>query len=119
MKKSRAVLMSISRPTSSATIAKASGHSATPESKLRLSVTSSLEALQKEVRETQTRLQLFKNVAGEMNSGMPVRKIIEHTFAETHKIFPSLRISYWIASTIEMARVAHSAGGDVSMPATT
>ncbi|MCU1312126.1 MAG: sensor hybrid histidine kinase [Candidatus Angelobacter sp.] len=109
--------MSVSRPSSSATAAK-SDDSTAPELKPRLSLASSLDALQKEVRETQTRLQLFKNVAGEMNSGMPIRKIIEHTFAETHKIFPSLRISYWIASTVETARVAHSVG-DIPMPANT
>src|SRR4051794_20037484 len=116
MNKSRAGLMSISRPTFSATAAQPSQDCSAHESKSRLSVTPPLDALQKEVREAQTRLQLFKNLAGGMNSGLPVRKIIEHIFAETHKIFPSLRISYWSASSAEKAIVAHSVGGAAIPP---
>src|SRR3954468_17257986 len=118
MKKSEVVVMSITGPNSSAIAAKAGDDCAAIEAKPRLSVSSSFDALHKEVKETETRLQLFKNVAREMNSGMPVWKIIEHTLLETHKIFPALRISYWTASSREKSRVAHSVG-HAAMPALT
>jgi signal transduction histidine kinase/FixJ family two-component response regulator len=118
MKQNRAVIMSIPRQTRSTGAHSAADDRAAFESKPNLSVMPSLDAIQKELREAQNRLQLFKNVAGEMNSGMPVQGIIEHTFAETQKIFPSLRISYWTSITAGRAKVELSVGC-ASMPATT
>src|SRR5437870_1253975 len=118
MKQNRRAVMSIFRQTRSVSSPSTGDDRAAFESKPNLSVMPSLDAIQKELREAQNRLQLFKNVAGEMNSGMPVQGIIERTFAETQKIFPLLRISYWTSITAGRAKVELSVGC-ASMPATT
>ncbi len=58
------------------------------------SVLSELDRLRRELAETQTRLQLYKNVSAELNSEMAVEAIIERTVLAIHKVFPQLRITY-------------------------
>lgn len=118
MKQNRRAVVSIFRQTRSVSSPSTGDDRAAFETKPSLSVMPSLDAIQKELREAQNRLQLFKNVAGEMNSGNPVQGIIEHTFSETQKIFPLLRISYWTSITARRAKVELSVGC-ASMPATT
>src|SRR3954462_695148 len=58
------------------------------------SVLAELSRLKRELAETQTRLQLYKNVSAELNSDMAVDAIIERTVHAIHDVFPTLRIAY-------------------------
>jgi two-component system cell cycle sensor histidine kinase/response regulator CckA len=51
-----------------------------------------------ELMQTKRRLELFKNISVQINSGIPVQDIIKQALAEIQSSFPEFRIAYWEAS---------------------
>src|SRR5437763_9116562 len=72
------------------------------------SVLGELSRLKKELAETQTRLQLYKNVSAELNSELAVDAIIARTVLAIHKVFPALRIAYSTVTPQLKVKVAYS-----------
>jgi len=68
------------------------------------------EAMRVQLREHESRRILRDTIAADVNSGMAIEHILEHTVEHIHELFPYLRISYASVDERARLRVLHSEG---------